>query len=442
MSDCGGFLLPEHGPPAVPGMPDTPRTSFQSSRTILRYTMRRIHGILILLPGLWLCLFTASAQEGMPLSMNDSLLQPGRDFPLGVEHGTWDFDEWPGVDHSVVYRNPFRYNSLGNSKNKIDYSLSLFDADDHTGYLRTPLELENHGIMQILHVLDSFPADQRRLLVVMSHPDDDLLLAGGLLAAAARRGWEAHIIMATNGADGSAGIDRKYDEQAGGYNCAAVTADGTIRVGTDSMALKKRGMVARYVRELGVSIEILQVHAELGGEPVREIGEMPGADFDLTFGPATILAEAMRDALRNAVSAFHPSVLITHGSNGEYGSRMHLLVHELVIELYRCGDYPNSLLFTGFPEYNYSDHISHYLDLDDSVGRSPRDCKYDALRLLDFLYRPGADFDRPWDPDNGKMNGVFVKDFGYTSLRGYPPRYEFFQLVSHAKRSDANHIPD
>ncbi|MDT8325715.1 MAG: hypothetical protein RRA94_16490, partial [Bacteroidota bacterium] len=80
------------------------------------------------------------------------------------------------------------------------------------------------------------------------------------------------------------------------------------------------------------------------------------------------------------------------------------------------------------PEYNYGDRITHFLDLD-AAGGEARRRKHAAFQGISYVYRPGNDYDKPWNPNDALMDGVFVKDYGYTPNEGKPPRYEFFQYV-------------
>ncbi|MBR9974935.1 MAG: hypothetical protein KFF77_05095, partial [Bacteroidetes bacterium] len=124
-----------------------------------------------------------------------------------------------------------------------------------------------------------------------------------------------------------------------------------------------------------------------------------------------------------------PDLVITHGSDGEYGSYCHKTVFVLVKSaVQKARDRFTSALYTGFPEYNYHDRITHFLDLD-ANGGDARKRKHSAFRGITYVFRDGNDYDKPWNPNDALMDGVFVKDYGYTPTDGIPPRYEFFQKV-------------
>lgn len=348
----------------------------------------------------------------------------GYDIPAGIPHGTWDFDEWPGVDHPVVYVSDFMYGEGGNEKIKIDYRRSEFDRDDHTGYLRTP-EVLSTRFTDMSAVL----AAARNIIVIMAHPDDDILLAGGLVATAALKGKKVTVYLMSNGADGSKGFTDTPDPSLGGHNCAGVMADGSVRVATDLMGLQKTEIARRYGRILGVEIKILPVHYELNGKRVVQIGEYAGFDFKRSFAPGSVMREAMQRSIDALILRERPDMVVTHGSDGEYGSYFHKTVHILVKSAVQKarGNF-DCALYTGFPQYNYHDRITHFLDLDADGGQA-RTRKHRAFQGLSFVYRSGNDYDKPWNPHDALMDGVFVKDYGYTPTEGKPPRYEFFQKV-------------
>lgn len=370
-------------------------------------------------------LFTAfSLAQNVPHTLDPSVFRAGYDIPAGVPHGTWDFDEWPGVDHRVVYVKDFMYGDGGNEKIKIDYKLSVFDADDHTGYLRTP-EVLSTRFADMASVIGG----ARKIIAIMAHPDDEILLAGGLLAYAALQGKNVKVQLVSNGADGSMGFKDDPDPVLGGYNCAGVMANGSVRVATDLMGLQKVIIARRYAQSLGVDISVLPVRYEMDGKQVVQIGEYMGFDFKKSFGPGSVMREAMQRSIDELLARERPDVVITHGSDGEYGNYFHKTINVLVksaVQKIR-GSF-SCTLYTAFPEYNYGDRITHYLDLD-ANGSQARTRKHLAFKGITFVYKSGNDYDKPWNPNDNLMDGVFVKDYGYTPSEGLPPRYEFFQKV-------------
>ncbi|MCZ7555503.1 MAG: PIG-L family deacetylase [Bacteroidia bacterium] len=367
-------------------------------------------------------LASTAVSQILPSGNDPSMYKVGYDIPAGVEHGTWDFDEWPGVDHKVVYTKNFMYGDA-NEKVKIDYNLSVFEKTDHTGYLRTPAELSSRFTS-----MNAALSGHRSIIGIFTHPDDEILLAGGLFAWAAERGMNAKIYLVSNGADGSKGFTDAPASELGGYNCFGIMPDGKVRVATDRMGREKERILRAYAKRLGVSVEILPVALQLDGKNIVQVGEFAGLDFKKTFAPGSDARKAIERSIVEMLQRERPEVVVTHGSGGEYANYLHKTVHQIVKtsvislkSLLRCK------LFTGFPEYNYDDRITHFLDLRD--GTQAWQKKHDAFKGLEFVYQPGNDYDKPWNPNDALMDGVFVKDYGYTPIEGKPPRYEFFQLL-------------
>lgn len=113
------------------------------------------------------------------------------DFPVNIKHGTYDFDEWPGVDRPVVYRSIFSFNRSKNDRYKIDYRASNFDKDDHEGYLKSIPELTKRGFTNIEKFFDEKFKNKKDvvILAIFAHPDDEALIAGGFFSWAKGRGY-------------------------------------------------------------------------------------------------------------------------------------------------------------------------------------------------------------------------------------------------------------
>ncbi len=387
-------------------------------------------GILSMVVSLALPFASGPAQEIVPVRAHELMFRPDFDIPAGILHGTWDFDEWPGVNHPVVYKSEFLYNSHSGDRIKIDYFQSIFDPDDHEGYLKSPEELAGHGFVNLALLLNDVRQTGNTLLGVFAHPDDEVLLSGGLLAFAAAHSWNVQVLLLTNGSDGSLGLSEEPSQMLGGYNCMGVLPDGSVRIVTDSAGLVKLDVIRAYSRHLGVQIEVLNVSLTMNGRKIAQFGEFPGCDFETSYGPSTLAGNALSEGIAEIVHRIRPTLILTHGSDGEYGSPLHKAANKIVGDFVRTMPaHERPKLFTCFPEYNYQDKITHFLDLDDNNGFA-RERKYRSLREITFLYHEGADYDKPWEPGNELMNGVFVKDYGYTPAEGRPPRYEFFQLQS------------
>lgn len=367
-----------------------------------------------------------SAQNNIPEKADPSMFKAGYDLPAGVLHGTWDFDEWPGVDHNVVYKRDYMYNSFPTEKIKIDYFLSLFDKDDHEGYLKTPEQLRARGFADFNEVLSG---SKGTLLGVFGHPDDDILLAGGLLARAAALGWNVRVVIVSNGADGAKGSKDTPSEQIDGYNAVGVMADGRVVVTTDITAEQKRDIIRNYADALGVQTAVLDIDATVNGRRLRQFGEAPGLDFARTIGAGTQMRGVLQARIAALVNDVKPDIIITHGTDGEYGNFLHKAVRDMVLAAVRDGDLKPAV-YSGMPEYNFKDRISHFIDLD-LANAAARNQKWEAIKRLSFLYGPGKDYDKPWDPNDTLMDGEFVKDYGMDPTTAFPPRYEFFSRISY-----------
>lgn len=382
--------------------------------------------ILYILTIVLLHVSTAAAQNNIPEKADPSMFRAGYDLPAGIPHGTWDFDEWPGVDHNVVYKRDYMYNSFPTEKIKIDYFLSLFDKDDHEGYLKQPEVLRQRGFVD-MH--DLFTARKGTLLGVFGHPDDDILLAGGLLAHAAANGWNVRAVIVSNGANGGNGSKETPSDLVDGFNAIGVMADGRVVVNTDITAEQKRDVIRNYSDALGVQISVLDIDATVNGRRLRQFGEVPGLDFPRTIGPGTQMRGVLQTRIAALVADVKPDMIITHGTDGEYGNYLHKAVREMVLGAVRDGD-SKPEVYSGMPEYNFKDKISHFIDLDRD-NAAARNKKWEAIKRLSFLYGPGKDYDKPWDPNDTLMDGEFVKDYGMDPVTAFPPRYEFFSRISY-----------
>jgi len=133
------------------------------------------------------------------------------------------------------------------------------------------------------------------IVAFFAHPDDETLLAGGTFALLSRQGASLTYLSATRGEGGELGDPPLCDRSEA----------GVVRA-----------------RELACAVEAL------GG------GELHFMDYiDPLVGPGDRLfpftddAEGLADLLRWWLIARGADVLISHGSNGEYGHPAHRLCH-------------------------------------------------------------------------------------------------------------------
>ena len=162
-------------------------------------------------------------------------------------------------------------------------------------------EAEDDSLLVLRDAQDGRPA----LLVIGSHPDDETMFAGGTLAWAARAGLRVELCSVTRGEGGECGEppvatqDRLGEAREAELRCAA-------------QALGAGGVIfLPYVDPL--------VEAA-GPDPAP-----PSALFRIECEP-----EAFERALVEVIRRVRADVLLTHGSNGEYGHPQHLYTHETV----------------------------------------------------------------------------------------------------------------
>jgi LmbE family N-acetylglucosaminyl deacetylase len=135
------------------------------------------------------------------------------------------------------------------------------------------------------------------VLCLVAHPDDETILCGGTLALLGARGVAVHVVCLTRGEGGELGEPPLTDRE--------------------------------HLGEVREQELVRAVHA-LGGRSLTFLGYV-----DPPIGPDEALAAPAHDPVMlagqivNCVQQFKPSVVITHGSNGEYGHPAHLLMHAM-----------------------------------------------------------------------------------------------------------------
>lgn len=139
--------------------------------------------------------------------------------------------------------------------------------------------------------------NQPSAICLVAHPDDETMLCGGTLALLATRGVAVHIVCLTRGEGGELG----------------------------EPPLTTRAQLGE-VREA----EMVNAVRALGGRSLTFL------DYaDPTVGPGEALFAPEHDPVMlagqivNGIEQFKPQILLTHGSNGEYGHPAHKLLHEL-----------------------------------------------------------------------------------------------------------------
>lgn len=134
------------------------------------------------------------------------------------------------------------------------------------------------------------------ILVVSAHPDDETLFGGGTLAMAAEQGHSVYILETTRGEGGEVGEPPlTSQENLGAY------------------------------REQ----EVRQAAQALGA---RDIFFLPYIDPYMEINgiarPIDIPLDTFTRAIGEYVAKIRPDLVITHGSNGEYGHPQHIYTHQ------------------------------------------------------------------------------------------------------------------
>ena len=137
------------------------------------------------------------------------------------------------------------------------------------------------------------------VLCLVAHPDDETILCGGTLALLAARGAKVHIACLTRGEGGELGEPPLTDRE--------------------------------HLGEMRES-ELVCAVQMLGGKSLTFLGYI-----DPTVGPDDKLFAPEHDPVMlagqivNCVKQLEANVLLTHGSNGEYGHPAHLLLHQMTL---------------------------------------------------------------------------------------------------------------
>jgi N-acetylglucosamine malate deacetylase 2 len=134
------------------------------------------------------------------------------------------------------------------------------------------------------------------ILAIAAHPDDETMLAGGTLAMYAEQGHDVYILTTTRGEGGEAGDPPLTDlEQLGAYR-------------------------ERELREAAAALGVREVLFLPFVDPRMEIG----GTASRIDAPLEVFVAAIADCLRQV----EPDVVLTHGSNGEYGHPQHIYTHQ------------------------------------------------------------------------------------------------------------------
>jgi N-acetylglucosamine malate deacetylase 2 len=137
------------------------------------------------------------------------------------------------------------------------------------------------------------------VLCLVAHPDDETMLCGGILALLAQRGAKVHIACLTRGEGGDMGEPPLADREHIGE-------------------VREQEMVAAV--------------QQLGARSLTFLGYV-----DPTVGPEDKLFAPEHDPVMlagqiiNCIKQVEAKVVLSHGSNGEYGHPAHVLMHQMTL---------------------------------------------------------------------------------------------------------------
>jgi LmbE family N-acetylglucosaminyl deacetylase len=137
-----------------------------------------------------------------------------------------------------------------------------------------------------------------RVVAVGAHPDDETAFAGGRLARYASEGADVRIVSVTRGEGGEAG-----DPPLSTLDELGATRERELRCAAAALG-------ASGVHFLGFV------------DPRIAVGE-EGRPIDATL-------DEFAGAIRGVLEELRPDIVLTHGSNGEYGHAQHIFTNQAV----------------------------------------------------------------------------------------------------------------
>src|SRR5574341_647104 len=137
------------------------------------------------------------------------------------------------------------------------------------------------------------------ILCLVAHPDDETILCGGTLALLASRGANVHVACLTRGEGGELGEPPLADR--------------------DHLGEEREGEMACAVQKLGAKSLTFLGYVDPVIGPDNQL-------FAPQHNPAMLAGQIV-----NCIEQIGAEVVLTHGSNGEYGHPAHLLMHQMTL---------------------------------------------------------------------------------------------------------------
>jgi LmbE family N-acetylglucosaminyl deacetylase len=179
------------------------------------------------------------------------------------------------------------------------------------------------------------------VLAFFAHPDDETMLAGGTLALLAENGAQVHYLSATRGEGG----------ETGEPPLCTIDELGQVR-----------------------EEELVCAVGALGGHSLTFLGYTdPRMGKDGQLFPYTEDIPFLAGQVAASIRQFKIDVVISHGSNGEYGHPAHVITHQAALAAIMSFDRQSLTLYTvaaGYSEHPYprlanaSDQADVVIDVD------------------------------------------------------------------------------
>jgi LmbE family N-acetylglucosaminyl deacetylase len=210
------------------------------------------------------------------------------------------------------------------------------------------------------------------VLVFFAHPDDETILSGGTLALLARQGAAVYYLCATRGEGGEAGDPPLCTREE----------LGEVRENELTCAVRALG---------GTALTFLDY-----------IDPTVGADN--TLYPYDVEMEELVERLVAEIRTHHIEVLLSHGSNGEYGHPGHVRTHEAARRAIEAIGKEAPLFYTfqaafeGHPKphvMNPDDPADLVLDIGPVLDQKINAALCHRTQHALFIRRPSRDAGRP-----------------------------------------------
>jgi len=221
----------------------------------------------------------------------------------------------------------------------------------------------------------------KTILAISAHPDDESLFGGGTLAMFAEQGHKVYILETTRGEGGEVG-------------------EPPLTTQKDLGAYREQ--------------EARKAAQALG---VRDIFFLPYIDpymeINGTARPIDIPPQEFAQAIGDYLKRIQPDLVITHGSNGEYGHPQHIYTHR-VTRMALANDDPDTALLSWCAWHEPAEY-RRILNKDD-----PADIVHDVTPWLDAKIAAGL--------CHQTQHAMFLRNSGAPSVRDMVENTESFHI--------------